>query len=290
MAKYNQIWMLGLLGVALIAMILLAAGLPGLEFLPGQPFPFRAFFRQWLMRPTPAAVSPMPLAGPVRVLILIFVWVLLPITIVSLLVSRAMRRKALRQLLIWSAWGLFIYLVIQAIIAANQLGVQAADADRVPRDLSGERLLAFPEFITDPPQWLVITISLLLAALLVGGIWFARQRFHQRASPLELLASEAQEALDELDAGGDFRDIVIRCYLEMSRVLSQQHGVWRHRNMTAREFEDYLAATGLRDEHIRQLTRLFEAVRYGAKRPGHREEQEAVACLQAIVQAHGRSA
>ncbi len=290
MAEYNRIWMLGLLSVALIAMMLLASGLSTLEFLPGQPFPFREFLRQWLIRPGPVEGPPVPLTGLVSVLVLIFVWVLLPITIVSLLVSREMRRKVLRQLIIWSAWGIFIYLVIQAIQAANELGEQEVSAHLAPPDLSLERLLGLPEFVIDPPQWFVITISLILAALLVGGIWFAWQRFRQPKSPLELLASEAQEALDELHAGGDFKDIVVRCYLEMSRVLSQQRGIRRHKNMTPREFEQYLTAVGLRDEHIRQLTQLFEAVRYGAKRPGPREEHEAVACLQTIVQTYGRSA
>jgi Domain of unknown function (DUF4129) len=76
----------------------------------------------------------------------------------------------------------------------------------------------------------------------------------------------------------------------MNLVLSEQRGIQRQTAMTPREFELYLGQIGLKIEHIRQLTRLFERVRYGAGPPGEREEQEAVACLTAIVEVYGRSA
>jgi hypothetical protein len=123
-------------------------------------------------------------------------------------------------------------------------------------------------------------------ALLIGAIWFFWRRLRAQASPLELLAEEAQSALADLQSGGDLKDTVLRCYREMSQILSQQRGVTRPRDMTPREFEQQLAAVGLRDEHIRRLTRLFERVRYGGRQAGEREEREAVACLSAIARAY----
>jgi hypothetical protein len=70
-------------------------------------------------------------------------------------------------------------------------------------------------------------------------------------------------------------------------VLSQQRGLERDRAMTPREFAQHLAASGVRDEHIQQLTRLFEDARYGAQPPSARDERAAVECLTAIVQAYG---
>jgi hypothetical protein len=81
---------------------------------------------------------------------------------------------------------------------------------------------------------------------------------------------------------------VLRCYREMSQILSEQRGVARPRDMTPREFEQQLATVGLRDEHIRRLTRLFERVRYGARLAGEHEEREAVDCLSAIARAYER--
>ena len=59
---------------------------------------------------------------------------------------------------------------------------------------------------------------------------------------------------------------------------------------TPREFAQYLAASGVRDQHIQQLTRLFEGARYGAQPPSVRDERVAVECLTAIVQAYGGAA
>ena len=55
--------------------------------------------------------------------------------------------------------------------------------------------------------------------------------------------------------------------------------------MTPREFEAALRSTGLPGEPVAKLTHLFEDVRYGAARSGPREEEQAVACLSAIVAA-----
>jgi hypothetical protein len=133
----------------------------------------------------------------------------------------------------------------------------------------------------------VIAISVLLAALLLGAIWLIWRRTRMQKPPLRQLADEAQAALAELQAGGDLTDTVLRCYREMSRVLSEQRGIARPHDVTPREFERQLAAAGLRDEHIQQLTRLFERVRYGPRRADIHQEGAAVVCLEAIVRTYG---
>jgi hypothetical protein len=75
----------------------------------------------------------------------------------------------------------------------------------------------------------------------------------------------------------------------MGQVLSQERGIHRQKAMTPREFEQYLAAAGVRDEYIQRLTRLFERFRYGSAVAGEGEEAEAIACLDQIVQAYGRA-
>jgi hypothetical protein len=126
----------------------------------------------------------------------------------------------------------------------------------------------------------------------LGMIWFVWQRRPQRSSlagPKELLALEARRAIDTLHAGRDLKDTVLRCYREMSQVLQEQRGIQRQKGMTPREFEKYLAEIGLRDEHIRRLTRLFESVRYGDNVSSERDKREAMDCLRAIVRAYGGS-
>jgi hypothetical protein len=91
--------------------------------------------------------------------------------------------------------------------------------------------------------------------------------------------------LDALQTGADVQDTVIRCYLEMSRVLAEQRGLRRAEAATPREFELQLKEAGLPEAQLEQLTRLFEAVRYGAKVAGERQQRQAVDCLAGIVKA-----
>jgi hypothetical protein len=105
----------------------------------------------------------------------------------------------------------------------------------------------------------------------------------------ELLALEAQRAIETLQAGSGLKDTVLRCYQEMSQVLQEQRNIQRQKAMTPREFEKHLAEIGLRDKHIRQLTRLFEGVRYGDNVSSERDKREAMDCLRAIVRTYGGS-
>jgi hypothetical protein len=99
------------------------------------------------------------------------------------------------------------------------------------------------------------------------------------------VAREAKKALDTINAGGDLKEGVVRYYCEMVRVVSKEKGLKRQHAMTTREFEKYLESMGLPVTHIRRLTRLFEKVRYGTRNLSKDEDNEAVSCLWAIVQA-----
>jgi len=140
-----------------------------------------------------------------------------------------------------------------------------------------------PTFVADPPDWLRVLINALIALLIAVALWFLWRLFRSRPDTQTLLVQQAEAALDDLNYGGDLRDVVMRCYASMSQVLRQSRNVERDKDMTPREFESHLAELGLRDEHIRRLTRLFEDVRYGKKSSGERAKLEAVGCLQAIV-------
>jgi hypothetical protein len=55
--------------------------------------------------------------------------------------------------------------------------------------------------------------------------------------------------------------------------------------MTAHEFCERLVETGLPRSPVRELTALFEAVRYGRRAPTPADEAQALACLGPIVEA-----
>jgi len=144
-------------------------------------------------------------------------------------------------------------------------------------------------FSPNPPEWLTITvilaISLFLFVILAITFWYWRQRRAMPKSSLEQLAEEAQNAIESLNSGGDFKTTIIHCYQEMTRVIKAEKGIARETTMTPREFESQLVGRGFPPEATRTLTRLFEQVRYGSKQADPREETLAVNCLTDIVDA-----
>ena len=136
-----------------------------------------------------------------------------------------------------------------------------------------------------------VLLSLALAAgfvLLLVWLWSRlRQMEVRRSSPAEELVYSAQAALRRIDAGQNLRDVVLRCYLEMTQAVAERRQLTRPENVTPHEFIYSLEGIGLPAEQVRRLTALFETVRYGHRTPGAPERAEAVACLNAIVERLG---
>ncbi len=271
-------------GLALAAIVLLAAGLSGFELRPGRLFAF----------PSASALAP-DANAPLSDGLLFAIWralvivplALSPIAILVLIMSPRFRRQVLRILMILA----LVYVIAYVVLMSRQ---RAAPGDGplpdqpAPTQTAEAEILG--EFEARLPDWLVFAISLGLLALPIAAVWLMWRRAHPSAGPLEQVAQEARQAIDELRGGADVKDVVMRCYLDMSQAVSAQRGIRRQAAMTPREFEWRLESVGLPAEPVRRLTRLFEGVRYGAKTAGEREQSEAIACLMAIVQASGLAA
>lgn len=120
----------------------------------------------------------------------------------------------------------------------------------------------------------------LMIILLAVRIVFWQGRRTRKGDPLMV---QAELALQALRAGEGFRNVIVRCYSEMSLVLQRERGLALEETMTAQEFERLLLARGLPQPPIDQLTRLFEAARYGCHPPSSIDEQAAFDSLTAIV-------
>jgi uncharacterized protein DUF4129 len=269
---------------AISALTLLAAGLPQLSFRPG-----RSFILNGDQVPDTSSSAPAASMGDLgywRMLLTAIVLVLLGYFVLTLIFSAKLRWQLLRQLARVLLVVLLFYLILSRLIGTPELLPPSQPAANTPpaQIPTGEPL---PAFVAQPEPWLVALVSLVLAALLIAGIWYFWRRSRPVANPVTTLA---QAAIESIQSGGDVQSVVLRCYLEMSQVLGQQRGIERARAMTPREFAQHLAASGVRDEHIQQLTRLFEGARYGAQPPSARDERAAVECLRAIVQAYGGAA
>jgi Domain of unknown function (DUF4129) len=211
-------------------------------------------------------------------------------SLIGLIVSARLRRDLLRMLPIYLLFGLGVYLISQAMRQREPLEVPAAPPPELAETppLGDAPPIVAPDLITQPPEWLVTLVTVLLVAAILGGLFILLRRLMQRRppDPLSRIVEEAREALADLSSGADLRDTISRCYAEMVKLLSEQRGMGRDPTLTPREFELRLATAGLADTHIRRLTRLFERVRYSPHPPGPAEEREAEACLRAIAEGY----
>jgi hypothetical protein len=104
-----------------------------------------------------------------------------------------------------------------------------------------------------------------------------------QANPIDLVGIEAEKARQAIITGMDLKDVIINCYRQMSMALKQEQGIERKEFMTTGEFENLLQSVGMPPEPIHQLTRLFDAVRYGNWQPNAADEQMAIQSLEAIM-------
>ena len=220
-------------------------------------------------------------------IIRIVIMILLPLTVLYMIFTKEGRRRALRivlQLL------LFMFLMSFVIERQSNLVEMPEGAMTGLSPLEDAQFEPPPEFVPGDMQDLTTALSLGLAVVLTIVIvttlyiLWRRRRLAQDDTLIEL-AREAQDALDEIQTGGSLRNAVIRCYVEMSRVISEKRNIQRGITMTSHEFEEHLVKAGLPKMPVKDLTRLFEDARYGNRDPDPTEEQRAVACLSSIVTA-----
>jgi hypothetical protein len=290
-ADRNRRWVVLLAGVAIVAVVLLAAGLSELELAPGQ-----APARLQSPSETGGGEGRAVRQGLVELLgiVLAILTVLLVGFLAIYLIISADAKKRMLLALGLLAWLLVLYLVSQNNPPPPEEAQATVVAATPTLPLSATPLptgaaLTTIELDLHPPAWLVWLGAVALAALAAGAVtgiaWLVWSQRQQRLAPLEQLAQEAERALSALEAGAGLDDTIMRCYVEMGQILKTERGIVRQEAMTPREFARGLRGTGLPEEAVAQLTRLFENVRYGTGLPGQREERQAMTCLAAIAEA-----
>ena len=285
MKKQKKYWTLLFLVVTLAAIILLSAGISELKLLSGKPLRLGLIIQD--LRENRVAGRGDSLGTIFRALSAFFL-IFTPLTTLYLLISPKHRKHALRNVILLFVLFTFSCLLLYARPALIKDVIPYLTLPPMPKAewLPGE--LTTP-LNPNPPQWLILVVSFGLAAFIVTVIIsiarFVMSRRISSNSPLQHLAQEALDAVEELQAGTDLKNIVIRSYYKMACIAGKLHNVRRSSDMTAQEFEQLLIDAGLPKEPLRQLTRLFEDVRYGTKVPSEKEERQAVRCLTAIAEA-----
>ena len=135
--------------------------------------------------------------------------------------------------------------------------------------------------------WLSFGLSflLILTIILIVGLLWKHPIIHKNV--LKEISRFTEEAIEELQGGGDYKDVILRCYSEMCQVLYKNKGLKRSRHMTAREFERKLISSGLPPIPVQKLTVLFEGARYGNTHANLEQQTQAIDCLKEIREACG---
>lgn len=278
-------------GMALAALLLLAATVSTLQFADGSPLPIFQMTPPVIETGMPDSLGKVILAA-MRVVILLG-WVALPFVIVLFIVNKEWRKRILRDLAVYLPILAGLYLLYSRRKSLKpEDGPAAQNLGGLLPTVDATSLVTPPAY-TPPAQWvttattigLALILALALGAVLLG-LW---RRRRSEEKPLRAIQEQAQAALDAIQLGGDLREVIMRCYLQMSEALRQYRNIQREQDMTPHEFEAYLERRGLPREPVRQLTLLFEQVRYGDLTPGRQDERAAISSLSAIVSACQRS-
>ena len=293
MFRRMSIFLLLTLGVALVAMLLLSAGVSEIELLPGVSAPGTREVEGEALGDVPPEID-----EAFRTAFRIFATIIvvgLPLVIIYSLLTPEARKNLLKGMVPIVLFGLFLYVALRASSNVDEkvqpTPTVVAEPDRatpVPEEFVEAAAEETAEIDAAAPEWLIwgtiVILALILALILVGVVRFLLRYRTAQPSPLADLAEQAEDAAEAIRAGADLRDTVMLCYYRMSQTLQEQRGIWRERAMTPREFETYLVRSGIPGEHVQRLTRLFEKVRYGAKTIGVEDERQALSSLGAIVE------
>jgi hypothetical protein len=276
-----------IIGIAVLALLLIATSLSQIHFAPGTPLPFKQMEPELYGAATDDQLTRIMLAI-LRVVMIAF-WVLIPITIILLILSKEARKRFLQYMMI-----VLPVIILLFFYSERPAGQQVAQTPEIgfsaTLSLNTELTPAPPMPDFQPPApWVTTVTTLVLAAAITAivlvtalVIW---RRSRKQSQPMARVRREAQAALDAIQAGGDLRDVIIRCYFQMVQAVGEYRNIRRSEDMTPHEFERILSSRGVPASPVHDLTQVFEQVRYGAYRPGRQDERTAVASLSAIVSA-----
>jgi len=266
---------------ALISLVLLAASLSNLELHVGEPFPGAgtASNDSQFVTDLPSVDSDFP---PFLKGILALIFLILMIDVPARLIALINLKRLFQLLLV-----LITLLLLASLIPDGARGNPA----HVPSESFEAARPSFEYPVSplgQPPQgllWLV-SISFILGAGLLAIRLLGKRQASTRIE--DQLSQEAELALNAIRRGENVSNVVVRCYLQMAHALQEEQGIERDDNMTVREFEKWIGSMGIPPVPVRQLSRLYEKVRYGQQKIIEEDESIAIDSLHEITLFCGR--
>jgi hypothetical protein len=275
--KTQRIGLLLLIGV-LLSIILLTASLSNLKLHSGTPFPgigSAVDARQPISSFSPQDTLSLPV---VRGIFALFFLILLIYVPARLIVFVNFKKLFLFVLAMIVLLGLVTLIPRIAPSQSTSIPIESTEAPPPPAE-------SYPVAPLGQPPRTLIQIVILVGAMGIGALVFIILRHSPSSSTVEeQLRQEAEDAVQALLSGSDLRNVIIRCYLQMTHALQEEQGIERNEHMTVREFENWLEFKGFPANPVHQLTSLFEKVRYGQQQISSGDETIAIESLNEIIQ------
>lgn len=277
----------------ILALILLAAGLHDVHF--AEPRQFSSAEAENISFSVASLVEGLA-SIPRWKQILFWVGVYLIVLIATTILSPELRKRLLRAVLRLALLTLIILYVVQN---RERFGLMNLEPLALGGTQSAPPALTLPPPVftaPDIPPALTYLLSLAVLLLTLGLLWFfgrgflARRLRPDKDTSLDEIAEAARSSLHDLSLGRDWEDAILQCYARMTDVVSRRRGFHREVDVTPSEFAAHLEQSGLPSVAVRRLTRLFEAVRYGARTSNPRESAEAADCLREVLHYCGEAA
>lgn len=280
---------IGLLAALLLLLLVLSAALPRLELQPGTLFRLEEE-----ENPSPEAAAFADASAIQRGLLVLrgivaAVVIIYPIYIILSLLTKEGRKRLFKDLARLAVLILFLLWFTEngsQFIKGFEGGEEQAAGLEI--DITPEAtVVAFEPVDTSGGALVILVVLAIGLAAIVGAFawwWFTpeHRKPYPKPTPGQQLAEQAGQAVKEIEAGAELSDVILRCYHQMERTLADNRGLARPDQETPSEFAGELVAQGLPEAPVRQLTRLFEAARYGSLEMNYDSQQAAVKCLTAI--------
>ena len=280
-------WVLLLSILALGALMVLSVSLGSVSFGSAQPIGREE--AEPLTRPPKSGLGPIS-EKSLSAQIALWVALAVLIALVAVLLSPEGRKRLFRFLfrMAFTLWALyFLFNRYPGMFDFLNPALQG----NAPRPQNLETGGGVPPPVFTPPEetpMLSYAVSLLIilgAIFVTWKFYRAWQAMNQRPTKsLQDLARIVRSSLRDLSDGRETTDVIMNCYFRMSDVVADKRNLQRGTSMTPAEFASRLEEASLPAIAVRRLTRLFEGVRYGERKAGPKEVNEAVACLTTVLQ------
>lgn len=272
----RRITLLFLVGT-MVSLILLSGSLSNLQLHAGAPFPGAGDFGSetgFFITPSSGNAYSLTLLKGIFALIFLILMVYMTARFISLVNIK---------------WLIRLFSVMSAMLVLIILISRIPVTPSTPRPSETGLNPISPSFeypvspLGQPPGGLILFVLMafiVAVGLLVFKVW---EIWFKKAGMTKQILHEAESAMSDIKSGENLRNVIFRCYLQMTHAIQEERRIERDYSMTVREFEDWLEAKGFPIVPIHQLTHLFEKARYGTELTMKEDEKIAVESLDEII-------